>query len=63
MRIMKRKELTFTLHIGGKQVETLTEEQREKMAQRLSETMSRYYTVHPEEFLLLKDDDEEQTSK
>ena len=51
---MKRRELTFTLHIGGKQVDTLTEEQREKMAQRLSEVMSIYYTAHPEEFKKLK---------
>lgn len=51
---MKRRELTFTLHIGGRQVETLTEEQREKMAQRLSEAMSLYYTAHPEEFKKLK---------
>lgn len=50
---MKQKELTFTLHIGGKQVETLTEEQREKLAQRLSETMSRYYGNHLDEFKLL----------
>ena len=50
----KNKPLTFTLHIGGKQVETLTEEQREKMSQRLSETVSRYYSLHPDEFLKLK---------
>ena len=55
---MKRKELTVTLHIGGKQVEHLTEEQAEKMAQRLSETMSRYYSVHLDEFLKLKDKDD-----
>lgn len=51
---MRNKPLTVTLHIGGKQVDTLTEEQREKMAQRLSEAMSLYYTAHPEEFLKLK---------
>ena len=50
-----RKPLTVTLHIGGKQVETLTEEQRERMAQRLSETMSLYYTNHWDEFLRIKD--------
>ena len=46
----KKKELTFTLHIGGVQVETLTAEQRQRMAQKLSETMSRYYSTHLEEF-------------
>lgn len=48
------KELTVTLHIGGKQVETLTPEQREKMAQKLSEAMSRYYSNHIEEFKKIK---------
>ena len=51
---MKSKPLTVTLHIGGKQVESLTEEQKEKMAQRLSEAMSLYYTAHPDEYLKLK---------
>lgn len=43
------KPLTVTFHIGGKQVDKLTPEQSERMAQRLSETMSLYYTAHPEE--------------
>ncbi len=51
---MKTKPLTVTLHIGGKQVDTLTEEQREKMAQKLSEVVSRYYSLHPDEYLKLK---------
>ena len=50
----KDKPLTFTLYIGGKQVDTLTEEQREKLAQRLSESMSRSYAATPEEFKKLK---------
>lgn len=52
---MKSKPLTVTLHIGGKQVDTLTEEQREKMAQRLSEVMSRYYSNNIDEYLKIKD--------
>ena len=48
------KELTVTLHIGGKQVEELTDEQCERMAQRLSETMSRYYSLHPDQFAKIK---------
>ena len=48
------KPLTVTLHIGGKKVETLTTEQREKMAKRLSETMSLYYTSKAEEYLKIK---------
>ena len=48
------KLLTVTLHIGGKQIEKLTPEQCERMAQRLSETMSRYYSQHPDEYQKLK---------
>lgn len=47
---MRQAPLTVTLHIGGKQVESLTDEQRDRMADRLSETMSRYYTSHAEEY-------------
>lgn len=46
----KDKPLTVTLHIGGKQVDKLTAEQCERMAERLSETMSLYYTAHSEEY-------------
>ena len=49
-----KNTLTVTLHIGGQQVDKLTAEQSERMAQRLSETMSLYYTAHPEEFSKLK---------
>ena len=45
-----RKPLTYTLYVGGKQVETFTEEQRERIAQRLSKAMSVYYSAHPEEY-------------
>ena len=51
----KRKELTVTFFIGGKQVDELTEEQLQRMAQRLSKTMSTYYTAHPDEFQKIKD--------
>ena len=51
---MKDTKLTVTLHIGGKQIEKLTPEQLERMAQRLSDTMSLYYTNHPEEYLKIK---------
>ena len=48
------KPLTVTLHIGGKQIEKLTAEQCEQMAQRLSEAMSRYYTSHKDEYQKIK---------
>lgn len=51
---MKDTKLTVTFHIGGKQVDELTDEQRERMAERLSEAMSVYYTAHPEEFKNIK---------
>lgn len=51
---MKETKLTVTIHIGGKQVDKLTEEQKERMAQRLSEAMSLYYSNHPEEYAKLK---------
>lgn len=50
---MKNK-MTVTLHIGGKQIDKLTTEQSERMAQRLSETMSLYYTAHPHEYNKMK---------
>lgn len=51
---MKEKPLTVTLHIGGKQVDTLTPEQREHIAQKFSEVTSRYYSNHPEELKKIK---------
>lgn len=51
---MRDTKLTVTFHIGGKQVDKLTSEQSERMAQRLSEAMSLYYTAHPQEYQELK---------
>lgn len=51
---MKDTKLTVTFHIGGKQVDKLTDEQLDRMAQRLSEAMSIYYTSHLEEFKRIK---------
>lgn len=51
---MKNKPLTVTFHMGGKQIEKLTTEQSEKLAQRLSVAMSRYYSNNLDEFLKLK---------
>ena len=50
----KKKELTVTLFVGGKQIDTLTPEQKESMAQRLSKTMSSYYTAHIDEYKKIK---------
>lgn len=48
------KPLTVTLHIGGRQIDELTDEQCEKMAQKLSDVMSRYYTAHLDEYKNIK---------
>ena len=46
----EKKGLTVSLFIGDKPIETLTTEQRERMAERLSKTMSIYYSSHPSEY-------------
>ena len=45
-----KKQLTVTLFIGDKQIEELTPEQCERMAQKLSKTMNLYYSSHSTEF-------------
>ena len=52
---MKEKKLTCTFHIEGKQVDKLTPEQTERMAERLSEVMSIYYTAHHDEYKQIQD--------
>ena len=44
------KKITVKLYVGEREVETLTEEQRQKIAERLSKEMSLYYTNHLEEY-------------
>lgn len=51
---MKEKKLTVSIHIGGKQVDSLTKEQCERVSDRLSEAMNLYYTAHPEEYSKIK---------
>ena len=46
----KTKPLTVSFHVGDKKVDSLTDEQRERIAQRLSETMSVYFTSHATEY-------------
>lgn len=52
---MRDRKLTVSLHIGGKQVESLTAEQCESVAKRLSESMSVYYSTHTEEYQKIKE--------
>ena len=50
----KQQKLTYTFYVGGVQVEKLTPEQTKRMADRLSETMSLYFSNHMDEFVKLK---------
>jgi hypothetical protein len=50
----KDQKLTCTFFVGGKQVNKLSPEYLDKMAQRLGETMSIYYSQHPQEYKQLK---------
>ena len=47
-------KLTVTLHVGGKQIEKLTNEQLDKMSERVGQAMSLYYTANPDEYAKLK---------
>lgn len=49
-----KNKLTVTLFVGGKQVESLTAEQSERIAERLSSAMSIYYTSHSDEYQKIK---------
>ena len=48
------KKLTYSFFIGEKPIEKITPEQAEKMAQRIGETMSNYYTTRPQEYQKIK---------
>lgn len=50
----KNQKLTCTFFVGDKPVEKLSPEYLEKMAQRLGEAMSIYYTANFEEYKALK---------
>ena len=50
----KDQKLTCTFYVGNTKVDKLTPEHLDKMAQRLGEVMSTYYTQHPEEYKQLK---------
>lgn len=50
----KRKKLTCTFYIGNVQVDGLPPEYLDKMAKRIGDAMSVYYTAHPEEYKKIK---------
>lgn len=52
---MAKKPLTVVLYYKGEQVETLPQEARDRISERLTVVMSAYYTAHPEEYRAVKD--------
>lgn len=54
----KTQPLTVTLYYGGERIETLTEEQRARIGERLTRQMSLYYSKNIPEFLALCEADE-----
>ena len=44
------EEITIKLFVDGNEVDTLSADQRERMAKRLGERMSSYYSNHIEEY-------------
>lgn len=48
------KPLTVVLYYKGEQVETLPQEARDKISQRLTEVMSTHYTAHIDEYQKLR---------
>lgn len=51
---MATTELTVTFYVGRERVEKLTDDQVKRMAQKIGEAMSTYYTAHPEEYKKIK---------
>ena len=53
---MARKELKLTcsFFVGGRPVDKLTPEQLDRMAERLGEAMSLYYSNHLDEYAKIK---------
>jgi hypothetical protein len=50
----KTKKLTCTFFVGGMPVKELPPEYLDKMAKRIGDAMSVYYTAHPEEYKKIK---------
>ena len=50
----KEQKLTCSFYVNGVQVDKLTPDHLDKMASRLGEVMSIYYTAHIDEYQKLK---------
>lgn len=49
-----KKPLTFTIHLNGVQVDRIPDDIAQRMADRIGDAMSRYYTAHPDEYQRIK---------
>jgi hypothetical protein len=58
---MRGQKLTCTFYVDGKQVDKLTPEQCERMAQKVGEVMSIYYTAHQDEYRQLSNGGQSRT--
>lgn len=58
----RKQQLTWTFYLGGKRIDKLTPEQLDKMAQRIGEAMSEYYTAHLDEYSKIKEFENEKNS-
>lgn len=52
---MAKKPLTVVLYYKGEQVETLPQEARDRISERLTVVMSTYFSAHPEQYSEVKD--------
>lgn len=50
----KEKKLTCTFFVGKTQIDKLSPEHLDKMAKRLGDVMSIYYTAHSDEYRQIK---------
>lgn len=54
---MARKPITVEFYLNGEKIDTVPPEAAKVMMNRLSVTMSEYYSLHPEEYLALGEGD------
>ncbi len=60
----KQQKITFEIYLDGVRVEKIPPEAMERMMKRMGETMSLYYTQHPEEYeILVKGDMERERAR
>ena len=52
--MQKQQKLTYSFYVGGVPVEKLTPEQTQRMAERIGDSLSLYYSAHPDEYRKLK---------